>query len=661
MPGHNPLVEAASTILSGNLPHNKEIVETINVTQQVLQSQESHLTPHGRALVEDTNELLESAKHLTLEKNRDEVVQDFIREGTLAASEASRATGKVSTQGEMRSRASEFAMTFRRTLLDLIRSNELREIFLDLIDVLQESSGRVSNKTNIGQSLKQDIMSGDLSMTHVREEIANLPTHLRNEELDPEKRDRLNEKFQLLIIRMSESREFKRGVDIMFELFDHMKTRASMVRSDPHYKAAKDDHLYKMWLDAQKVLSSFSGGRSWDIFYNDFWKLYLQLIEDEEVMALSKAFKDEILYDISDPQVLTTEERKHSLNCLLEWITDISEDRRYKEQFNIVLQELSDLIGAIVNDPTTQEVRLKLQQFMRDFALDSTGKPDLSIMQDSINTMRTLLVPVLTRYLMNIPIAKIEVFNPKYDFIVEDILFNAAELIPEHLHFKLKSYYDVHVQRLSREKSKNYFKLKVENIQFHAENMKFWFTRKVMPRIEDHGRVSVFTKGRGAVVKVYWKVTAHENQPWHLSLSRAYCRIDGLNIRILEARHNILDKLTLALFGGTIRKTIQHRVANGIIELLKPLQDRFNDLFRATATTGNITERVSESLKGRYSTSGEYAKTGMGGEYMKTGMGGAENILIHHETPPNVTTVEPKIASVATAPEATYHKSVEMK
>jgi len=192
--------------------------------------------------------------------------------------------------------------------------------------------------------------------------------------------------------------------------------------------------------------------------------------------------------------------------------------------------------------------------------------------------MKSILIPVVSEYLKDIPIAKIEILCPSYDLRIENILFNGAELIPSHIHLKMKSDYDVNINKLSSEETKSHFKLKIENISFHAENMKYWYSRKEGIRLEDHGIASVSTKN--AIIKVYWKIKSKENTKLKLSLTKAYCKLGGMKIKIIQAKHNILDKITLALFAGHIKKNVERTVANNIITMLQPLEKKFNDIFK---------------------------------------------------------------------------------
>jgi len=68
-------------------------------------------------------------------------------------------------------------------------------------------------------------------------------------------------------------------------------------------------------------------------------------------------------------------------------------------------------------------------------------------------------------------------------------------------------------------------------------------------------------------------------------LKKAYCKLGGMKIKIIKAKHNIFDKLTLALFGGHIRRNIERTVANNIIIMLQPFEKKFNEIFEKESLT----------------------------------------------------------------------------
>lgn len=77
-----------------------------------------------------------------------------------------------------------------------------------------------------------------------------------------------------------------------------------------------------------------------------------------------------------------------------------------------------------------------------------------------------------------------------------------------------------------------------EQVRAHFENIRFFYRRKKMPKMEDTGIADVdLSQGSGIYIKMVWKLTSVGNGPLQISLLKVKCNIDRLAITIREAKH----------------------------------------------------------------------------------------------------------------------------
>jgi len=270
---------------------------------------------------------------------------------------------------------------------------------------------------------------------------------------------------------------------------------------------------------------------------------------------------------------------------------------KHRPLFDAVFDQLRLIFTNIKNDASRQDFSNKLAKLGADFAFDEQGRPDLFVIQESLSQMRGILVPVLSKQLANLPIPKIEGSNNKYDFSIDGMILNVGDLLPEFVNFRTKTDTRMSVQRLATQKNSTKIVMEVDKIRALFKDIRFFYRRKRMPKIEDHGIADVdLSQGTGVSVKIVWKLKSRLNQPYLLRLLKVKCSIDRLAITVRNAKHNVLDKLATKLFAGTIKKQMANAIVNNIINALQPLSVKLNELFKRKPLQGGAS-RLNDGMK----------------------------------------------------------------
>ncbi len=79
--------------------------------------------------------------------------------------------------------------------------------------------------------------------------------------------------------------------------------------------------------------------------------------------------------------------------------------------------------------------------------------------------------------------------------------------------------------------------LRSNNINVHAKGFKFYYKRKHIPRIEDHGTADLDIYGKGTELIITWKVKTKQGKPMRIKIKEVRCRIDHLKLHIQQSKH----------------------------------------------------------------------------------------------------------------------------
>jgi hypothetical protein len=567
----------------GEIPSNQDINSSLEQTKETLDAQKKSkdLDSHGKQLVQDTKEVLESVQSMINEKNKDEKIQKFMQASVQASKDANmNVTANVDAQGVQRD-VQQLYVYARDLALYLVKSGDFRSMLIDFIDLTQNFLLSATEKisTHIAEPMKQDIASGDTSMSSTQFGATQLKEEAKEKTyVDERKRQEFLDKFSNLLRRLSEKPEYSMAVNKMFKLVDSMSWNLQSAAQS----VKENESVNEMWKDAKSILVEFSSKAAVDNFANQLWNLYDLFKNDTEANCLIKAWKQFISDALENPDNLTSESKKKEARELADRSWNLFQKEKFRYQTQKVFDAARAIIECIQKDSSVQDLTARLQKLGKDFGADSQGKPDLLVIQDSLMQMKNVLIPVITKQFENVSIPKIEGSSDTYDFCIENLTFAAGDLLPEKFQLKTKGDLEVNIKKIGAEKVKSKILLSIDNICPKFKDIKFHYKRKKFPKIEDYGVVDVdLSTGSGLHIQIIWALTYLPNKPAHVALKKVKCSVDKMNIHIQDAKHEILDKMAIGLFTEKIKRAVAQEVVNGIVNAIKPLNDKINQFFES--------------------------------------------------------------------------------
>lgn len=142
-----------SAFKESRMPTNEQIDRTLNYVLQHSPVPESDLSPEGRKLISDTRDIIETARLIVKEKNRDELFQNFVwhTRDTDFDKAKKDPNDLVPVDKEKAKSDGQQAVQHLRTLLSLILTNaEVRKLLSDFSvigrDLLAKGAGKVAEK-----------------------------------------------------------------------------------------------------------------------------------------------------------------------------------------------------------------------------------------------------------------------------------------------------------------------------------------------------------------------------------------------------------------------------------------------------------------------------------------------------------------------------------
>jgi len=579
------LFSGFNKLLSGELPSNRSINEFIDNANRSLGQHEKDLSFQGRRLVMDLKGILNSGKSFLNNTNADERLQKFIKDATEFTKDLTDkgeyAAKKVQkTAYNAAEEAQEMIYNLKDLLVYLIRSGEFRQLLDDFILLFRNIGGNFEAryKKSLKQSIKSDINREDTSASATTSALKEVKKDIQEGNLvDDNIKNRIYSRFEKLMDRLTSNKEYHKAVNNLFNIVDYFNRRFDQLQKDPNLNIQDNEHFNSMLEDAQYIISEFCGSDNWQSFKKEFWSLWQDIRNDKQANSFFSDLRSFVNDSIDNPERFKKDSEREKLQKFVDRAFNLlnRKSSQYGERFNDLWDNLYDMFDYASGQ--TADLQYRLNKFASDLVTDSQGRPSLYVTQDSLNQFKKILIPIMQEGLANIPLPKLYGSNETYDWSLEDITFDSRGILPEHFFLRVVS--DLNLDsKTDDNKFYTQLQMKIENIDMAFKGVKFYYLRKSLPSIEDHGIADCFV--RGLKFGLTWQLISEQDKPIRFKLSEVKTRIDDLEINVLESDHSIIDSLITTFFPGYIKDQVASSLVGTIRASLEPFSYQLNDYFK---------------------------------------------------------------------------------
>jgi uncharacterized NAD-dependent epimerase/dehydratase family protein len=419
-------------------------------------------------------------------------------------------------------------------------------------------------------------------------------------------------RFDQMLLTLSQHPQYNQAISNLFMIFDAFRDRMDRVRADPNYTVTGSGHYQQVMADAWNLLAEFTGRDLLQNFENVMWQIYSDLRNDQLAIQFMKSVKDYIQFSIQSPNALTDDYRKQQGRMLLDQARTVFniEQSRHQDSFNLLFNYATGILNAIKNDSDTQALTQSVGRLAKDMMFDEQGRPDLFLAQESMDQLRRMVVPLLQKQLQRVPLPMIEASTDKYDYRIENMVMNGTDILPDFFDLKLVNNFSMGSKQTG-ERAFAKLKLRANNMRVMFNDMSYFYRRKKMPKLEDHGIADVGILGSGLNIKITWRLYS-KNNVISLELTRVKVFIDKLDIKVKQSQHKLINKLALKIFGGAIKRRVSAAIVEKIRDTLNPINNQLNDFFRREREGHNLRERANVKMQELYMNQGTSTTTGTG-------------------------------------------------
>jgi hypothetical protein len=624
----HPIVNTGVQILQKGVPTNSDIEQSVNQWKEFINSRSTNLNSQGKKILGDANLLLDSVQTAIVNKNKNDVWKRLI-EGAdelrkevqeISVKEAQELKQELSTdQVKKQAKADfkEFVENVQSVVLFLVRSQEFREMLLDVISLMQSMARRFDQEyaDKIQLTLRTDLVQVNVdereqtSIKSLSREIWNTG---RGNILLEEDVNKMEHQLKTIIDTVSKKPQYSQIITKMMALLDKVegtfKDKQQSIQQQ--YEQEKRERYQKILNDALLAVGEFTGHEELTQFKARVTEFFRMISSDEQVRQYIMDLKQFVLEAAQNPLVASAENTQE-MNLRQDQIKTFvqrgrqafAENReKYNEMFTQIKESALKMLEHMKQDDTRKDIQDKFVTLVRDMITDENGRPDLFIMQQSITQFKSLMGTLVNEQLVNLPLPTIAIMSDNYDLAIGNMTFDASGILPEHIHLNMVNDMNLNTNE-DASTMETQLKFSMNSIRMNLKNVHFTFNHKKAPRIKDNGVMDVSIAGKkGLSLKIVWKmnVTNKPNRKVEFKLSKLKCKISKLKIKVKQAPHKNLHRIAIALFKRVIKRRVCQAIESKLSEAIENVNTKLNEV-SVTAEQklngNNLSEKTRERLE----------------------------------------------------------------
>jgi hypothetical protein len=339
-----------------------------------------------------------------------------------------------------------------------------------------------------------------------------------------------------------------------------------------------EEGLQKVVTETEALVASFSGKETLDLFKFYLRKIISKIQENQNAIDYLIELKYFILGSKSEEKKFRSESKvlAYRGRALMRELKD--------DDLITFLRAAHEMIENIKNDEFLQILRHHAGIVQSDLSyVDSQGS--LKVDTDMLSKLQSVLLPVLTDALKNIPVPRIHSADHNREFWLDNIVLCSHDILPDNIKFHLETDSEVSFKDAKHQPTRTFLVIQLDRLLTELKNVDFYYRKKTFPELGDSGRVTFRVKGKGASLSLTYTIIQNpEENVTKIIEGNASFDIHELDIEfdVGSLKHSFLVPMLTKIFKTQIKQQIERKVEMNLIGFINRLGEMMtNSIARA--------------------------------------------------------------------------------
>lgn len=512
-------------------------------------------------------------------------------------------------------------------------------------------AGGAAAAANLKDSVSQNVPEDAKARTN---EWAQWTKGFLSSKMPPERRDQAIWRLKKMIVEIQGHSDYQQAVETLLTLAGRYGGHAKGMsqQSAKTVKGARvDDHLRAAEANLMILIERFANCTSTDDFFDSLDNIYRDADRDPTLRAWFRHMDAFIRKCLREQGFIMQEEANREWNDLYDQGHFLLRER-YRGHTDRIIGEIKFLATQFDEDAHNKAFANSVEKLFADLGQDENGKAKFK--KHLIKDITNVILPTIFENVRYIPIPRIEVTDPMVDVVVENIVIESDNLMPNVVELSTDNYWRWGRKSISY-KSDHKVMISASGIQADMRDISYYVRKKQgFFSLTDTGIVDILLGGDGFSFKIYASTPRATERQGFLKVDKVSVNVKNLDIKLKESNHKLLFNLFKPMLFSVLRPAVEKVLEKEIRENFDQADAFIYQVHTEAKRADKVTSKDSENAPSIYSRYVDAFRKGIADKKQK-----AE--AKHSDTKMQVTMTEHKSLKDIKLPGGITNKAIQYK
>ncbi|KAF3930580.1 hypothetical protein ABW19_dt0204060 [Dactylella cylindrospora] len=390
-----------------------------------------------------------------------------------------------------------------------------------------------------------------------------------------ERRDQTIYRLKKMVVEIQGHEDYQQAIETLLYLAEtyagHTKSigqqtndTVSSVRGDSHLKTAE-----KL---LRTVIERFANNTSSEDLFESINDIYKDADKDPQLKDWFKDVDGYIRRCLQEQGYILSDIANDEYDALYDRGRFLLRDR-YRNHTDRIVDEFKFLGDQFAQDPQNVRFGNSVKKLLNNLGNDESGKPVFK--KHLITDITAVIIPSFLETVRYVPVPRIEYTDKQVDVIIENLVIESDNLMPNVLEFGNDSYFRWGRKNISS-KSKQKVMLAISGVQCDLKDVSFYIKKKQgFPSLTDTGLMDIFLGGDGFSFTIKMSTADEKDRAHFLQIDKVNVSLKHMNIKLKQSNHKLLfslfKPLLLKVVRPALQKVLEKQIKNSFSEFDRKL------------------------------------------------------------------------------------------
>ncbi|KAI1143723.1 hypothetical protein F5Y05DRAFT_4495 [Hypoxylon sp. FL0543] len=388
-----------------------------------------------------------------------------------------------------------------------------------------------------------------------------------SKKMPQERREQAVWRLKKMVVECQQHPDYNEAITTLLDLAEQYGSHSKSIAATGTGTVKETrTHLAAAEADLKTLIERFANGTSTDDLWSSINQIYEDADRDPELKNWFKSIDGYIRKCLQQQGYIMDDASNEEWHRLYDHGNYLLRDK-YRTHTNRIVDEIKFLADQFDQDPQNKAFANAVEKLFNDLGTDDSGKTTFK--PHLVKDLTDIIIPAAFERIAYIPIPRIEYSDSEIDAVVENLVLESDNFMPNVLEISSDNYFRWGRKKIAS-KSKNSIDVKVAGVQMDLRDVSFYVKRKQgFPSITDTGVANIKLAGDGFSFRLKLSTADEKDRQHFFKIDKVDVDVKNLQIKLVKSNHKILFSLFKPMMLKVLRPAIQKTAE-------KQIKDQFN-------------------------------------------------------------------------------------